>query len=92
MIVAALRLDESTAFPGYAALLPVLGTATVIAGGTSPAGWGAGRLIGAAPFRFVGKLSYGWSLWHRPVLMIWPVAFLRDPSIKKNLVENPVRM
>ncbi|WP_433372191.1 acyltransferase family protein [Actinoplanes sp. CA-142083] len=107
VIVAALRYDESTAFPGYAALLPVLGTASVIAGGSAAAGWGAGKLIGTAPFRFIGKLSYGWYLWHWPVLMIWPLAFLRDPSIKTNLVfaagalglafvtyhlvENPVR-
>jgi peptidoglycan/LPS O-acetylase OafA/YrhL len=108
VVVAALTFDESTAFPGYVALLPVLGTAAVIAGGTSAEGWGAGRLIGTAPFRFVGKLSYGWYLWHWPVLMIWPAAFVRDATIKTNLlfalaalglawvtyhlVENPVRM
>ncbi|MFI5893118.1 acyltransferase family protein [Actinoplanes sp. NPDC051513] len=108
VLVAALRFDESTAFPGYAALLPVLGTAAVIAGGASADGWGAGKLMGTAPFRFIGKLSYGWYLWHWPVLMIWPLAFLRDAGVKSNLVfavgalglafltyhlvENPVRM
>jgi len=107
VLTAALAFDESTAFPGYAALLPVLGTAAVIAGGTAAGGWGAGRLIGTGPFRFVGKLSYGWYLWHWPVLMIWPAALGHDPSVKGNLVfaagalglafvtyhlvENPVR-
>jgi peptidoglycan/LPS O-acetylase OafA/YrhL len=107
VIASSVLFDESTAFPGYVALLPVLGTAAVIAGGSSAAGWGAGSLIGTAPFRFVGKLSYGWYLWHWPVLMIWPAAFVRNPSIKSNLVfaagalglafityhlvENPVR-
>jgi len=107
VVVASVLFDESTAFPGYVALLPVLGTAVVIAGGSSAARWGAGSLLGTAPFRFIGKLSYGWYLWHWPVLMIWPAAFVRDPSIKANLVfalgalglafityhlvENPVR-
>ncbi|WP_250001425.1 acyltransferase family protein [Actinoplanes sp. M2I2] len=107
VLVAAVTFDESTPFPGYAALLPVLGTAAVIAGGTHAGGWGAGRVIGTAPFRFVGKLSYGWYLWHWPVLMIGPLALGRDPSVKTNLafavaalglawvtyhtVENPVR-
>ncbi len=108
VVIAAVTFDESTAFPGYVALLPVLGTAAVIAGGSSAGGWGAGKLIGTGPFRFIGKLSYGWYLWHWPVLMIWPSTFSRDPSIKANLVfaagalglawvtyhliENPVRM
>ncbi|WP_436650739.1 acyltransferase family protein [Actinoplanes sp. URMC 104] len=108
VVVAAVTFDEATAFPGYVALLPVLGTAAVIAGGTSAGGWGAVKLIGTGPFRFIGKLSYGWYLWHWPVLMIWPSAFSRDPGIKSNLVfavlalglawltyhtvENPVRM
>ncbi|GAB2626340.1 acyltransferase [Paractinoplanes abujensis] len=108
VVIAAVTFDEATAFPGYHALLPVLGTAAVIAGGTSAEGWGAGKLIGTGPFRFIGKLSYGWYLWHWPVLMIWPAAFSRDPGIKSNLVfavaalglawvtyhtvENPVRM
>ncbi len=107
VVASAVLYDKSTAFPGYAALLPVLGTAAVIAGGTAAAGWGAGTLIGTGPFRFIGKLSYGWYLWHWPVLMIWPAAFVKDPMVKWNLifavaalglafvtyhlVENPVR-
>ncbi|MFG1990432.1 acyltransferase family protein [Actinoplanes sp. NPDC048988] len=107
VVAAAVTYDESTPFPGSAALLPVLGTAAVIAGGTSAGRWGAGRVIGTAPFRFIGKLSYGWYLWHWPVLMIWPLAFMRDAGVTSNLVvaagalglafityhliENPVR-
>lgn len=107
VIASAVTFDKSTAFPGYAALLPVLGTAAVIAGGVRAGRYGAGRLIGAEPFQFVGRLSYGWYLWHWPVLMIWPLALGRDPGVKSNLafavaalglawvtyhlVENPVR-
>ena len=107
VLVAAVLFDEQTAFPGHAALLPVLGTAAVIAGGTAAGTRGAGRLIGTGPFRFVGRLSYGWYLWHWPVLMIWPAALARPAGLKSNLVfavaalglawvtyhlvENPVR-
>ena len=100
VIAAALIFDENTAFPGYAALLPVLGTAAVIAAG-GPA------FLGSWPFQQVGKLSYGWYLWHWPLLMIGPAALGRAPSVKLNLalavaalaltvvtyhlVENPLR-
>ncbi|GAA2573701.1 SGNH hydrolase domain-containing protein [Winogradskya consettensis] len=107
IVVAAVVFDDHTAFPGYAALLPVLGTAAVIAGGTSGARGGVGLLLGTRPFQEIGKLSYGWYLWHWPVLMIGPAALGRAPSLKLNaalalgalalafasyhLVENPIR-
>ena len=107
VIVAAVVFDDRTTFPGYAALLPVLGTAAVIAGGTSAAGWGAASLLGTGPFQQIGKLSYGWYLWHWPFLMIWPAALLPKPTTTLNLafagaalvlafvtyhlIENPVR-
>ena len=104
VLAAAVIFDEKTAFPGFAALLPVLGTAAVIAGG--PVG-GASRLLGLRPLQEIGRLSYGWYLWHWPVLMIGPAALGRPPTVKLNLalslfalglavlsyhlLENPVR-
>ncbi|MFC3382313.1 acyltransferase family protein [Couchioplanes azureus] len=92
-----------TPFPGYAALLPVLGTAAVIAGGTGrPAG-----LLGLPALQVVGRLSYSWYLWHWPALLIAPHALGRPLAAWENvlvalgalalaaltyaLVENPVR-
>ncbi|MEU4690920.1 acyltransferase family protein [Actinoplanes sp. NPDC023714] len=75
---AAFTFTEKTPFPGYAALLPALGAAAVIAG--------RNPLLGVAPMRWVGKLSYGWYLWHWPVLTIWPAAVVRDPSVTLNLL------
>ncbi|MDP9793800.1 peptidoglycan/LPS O-acetylase OafA/YrhL [Catenuloplanes nepalensis] len=68
---AALLYTEHTAFPGYAAALPVLATALVIATGCADP---RSRLLGAAPMQAIGKLSYGWYLWHWPVLIIGPYA------------------
>lgn len=68
--VAALSYDASTAFPGYTALLPTLGAAAVIAAGVGPAGSaGAGAMLGVAPMRWVGALSYSIYLWHWPLLI-----------------------
>jgi peptidoglycan/LPS O-acetylase OafA/YrhL len=57
--------DHSTAFPGVAALLPVLGTALLIATGSSVVNR---RLLSARPLVFIGLVSYSWYLWHWPML------------------------
>ncbi|GGN62931.1 acyltransferase [Actinoplanes lobatus] len=99
---AALTFTEETSFPGYAALLPVLGTAVVIAAGLRGTRWGAGSLLGLRPLREIGKLSYGWYLWHWPILIIGAVAWPEHPYplaagslllalVTYHLVENPLR-
>ncbi|MFB9361038.1 acyltransferase family protein [Actinoplanes nipponensis] len=103
IVVAALSFTAATPFPGYAALLPVLGTAAVIAGGCArPAG-----PLGLPALQVIGRLSYSWYLWHWPVLLIAPFAAGRPLSTAENilvatgalvlaaltyaLVENPAR-
>jgi peptidoglycan/LPS O-acetylase OafA/YrhL len=72
--IAAWRLSDSTAYPGDAALLPVLGAAAVIAGGSAVArrNLGAQALLGTLPFQRVGAWSYSWYLWHWPALVLAP--------------------
>ncbi|MFD2090762.1 acyltransferase family protein [Blastococcus deserti] len=72
VVVGCVRLGESTAYPGTAALLPVLGTALVVGAGAGGSRWGAGALLSVAPMRAVGRLSYSWYLWHWPVLLLAP--------------------
>ena len=62
--------SAATPFPGYAALLPTLGAALVIAAGLDGQGSGVGRLLATAPLRYVGDRSYTLYLWHWPVLII----------------------
>jgi peptidoglycan/LPS O-acetylase OafA/YrhL len=64
--IAAVAFSSSTAFPGYAALLPTVGAALVIAAAPGS----ASRLLSLAPFRYVGDRSYAFYLWHWPVLVI----------------------
>ena len=65
---AARFFTETTLFPGWAAMLPVLGAAMVIHAGSSGKNW-AGRLLAAPPFVFVGLISYSLYLWHWPLII-----------------------
>jgi peptidoglycan/LPS O-acetylase OafA/YrhL len=68
IVAAGVRLHDGTLFPGYAAAIPVLGTALVIAAG-NPAG-GPGALLGLRPMQFIGAISYSLYLVHWPLLVI----------------------
>ncbi len=66
------QLDERTAYPGTAALLPVLGTALLIGAGCTSSDTGAGRVLSLPGMRAIGRVSYSWYLWHWPVLLLLP--------------------
>ena len=67
------RFGDGTLFPGYAALVPTLGTAAIIAAGfgigSAATFAGPARLITLGPVRHVGRISYSWYLWHWPPLV-----------------------
>ncbi len=72
ILMACLRYDEGTAFPGAAALLPVLGSAAVLVAG---AGRHAReplplRALAVAPLRRIGDWSFSLYLWHWPLLVV----------------------
>ncbi len=67
---AAVAYSSATAYPGTAVIVPVVGTALVIAGGTPVPAWGAESVLKLAPFQFFGRLSYSLYLWHWPILII----------------------
>lgn len=60
-------ISASTPFPGAVALLPCIGTALVIAAGTSANP--LSRLLGTPPLVFVGLISYSLYLWHWPIII-----------------------
>lgn len=96
----------ATAWPGGLALVPVLGTAAVIAAGMGGTRSVIGRILGWRPMVWVGGLSYSLYLWHWPVL-IFGEEFFGELTGKQSLalavasvvpaylslrfVENPVR-
>ena len=68
---AAIAYEAGSLFPGWRALLPVLGTAAIVAagaGGTST----VNRGLGSWPLARLGDLSYSLYLWHWPFLVLGP--------------------
>lgn len=102
-----LLITPGTRFPGEAALLPVLGTALVIWGNDVAHPHAPARLLSAKPLVAIGKLSYGWYLWHWPVLALANSWQLMEPNslvsitgvlvalllaaLTLRYVENPIR-
>ncbi|MGY1501013.1 acyltransferase family protein [Streptomyces sp. QTS52] len=78
--VSATLYGNDTPFPGYYALLPVLGSVLVLAGGCAPSRYGAQLLLSRRPLVWLGGLSYGWYLWHWPLLLIGPALMGRLPG------------
>jgi peptidoglycan/LPS O-acetylase OafA/YrhL len=72
IVYATLEFSAATRFPGSAALVPTLGAAALILAGAAAANRGRGTpaaLLGTAPVRYVGSISYSWYLWHWPFLI-----------------------
>ena len=70
--VALFTVSATDPYPGWLALMPVLGTSAVLLAGT-----GVGddvplvpRLLGVAPLRVIGDASYSLYLWHWPVIVV----------------------
>jgi len=76
---AMLIYSHDTLFPGWAALLPVLGSVLFI-GANKGTVTSAGRFLSAKPMVFIGLISYSLYLWHWPLL-----AFARTVVIDINL-------
>jgi peptidoglycan/LPS O-acetylase OafA/YrhL len=69
ILVAAAAFSVRTAFPGWVVALPVLSTVLVVGCGASARG-GAEVGLGLKPVMWVGQRSYGWYLWHWPLLVL----------------------
>ncbi|MDQ1293546.1 MAG: hypothetical protein QG608_1427 [Actinomycetota bacterium] len=67
--LSALLIDRSTAFPGGAAIWPVLGACLLLAAGARSRS-GASYLLSRPLPMFLGRISYGWYLWHWPCLQL----------------------
>ncbi|MGZ4180420.1 MAG: acyltransferase family protein [Solirubrobacteraceae bacterium] len=71
IVLASTSFTDRTPYPSDAALLPVLGAAAIIAGGSTASNrWGAEALLGTQPFQRMGSWSYSWYLWHWPALIL----------------------
>ena len=68
VLYAIFGFDKYTLFPGWAALLPVLG-ATAMIWANGQASTVVGRVLSLRAMVGVGLISYSWYLWHWPVFV-----------------------
>jgi peptidoglycan/LPS O-acetylase OafA/YrhL len=66
--LATITYDNLTPFPGFAAMLPCVGAALVIAAGVGGPSTG-GRILSLRPLVWTGLISYSLYLWHWPILV-----------------------
>ncbi|MFM7069634.1 MAG: acyltransferase family protein, partial [Actinomycetes bacterium] len=69
-------VDPGSPYPGPVTVLPVLGTAAMLIGGTQPTL--VARCMSVRPAVWLGDRSYSWYLWHWPCIVfaavIWPTS------------------
>jgi peptidoglycan/LPS O-acetylase OafA/YrhL len=66
ILVGVVLIDSSMPFPGWVAAVPVVGATLVILCGQ---GTRTGTLLGWAPIRGIGLISYSLYLWHWPLIV-----------------------
>lgn len=75
LLYAAFGITESMPFPGWLALIPVVGTCLIIWAGSEGDTW-VSRAFSWRPITYIGDTSYSWYLWHWPLIVfagvIWP--------------------
>jgi peptidoglycan/LPS O-acetylase OafA/YrhL len=107
VLVAATQFSVATEYPGWIAIVPVGGAALIIIGGVAARVGGPELVLGSAPMRWVGKLSFSIYLWHWPILtiaeqdatgplslgrrLLLVAASVGAAAVTYYLVENPIR-
>lgn len=69
VVLAGFVFTSATPFPGYAALLPVGGTALLIAF-SHDSQRSVAKVLRTKPMTYIGDISYSLYLWHWPVIII----------------------
>src|ERR1700682_4610059 len=99
-------VTHEVGFPGWVALVPVIGTCAALVAGNELPRRGVGVLLGSRPFQLLGGLSYSWYLWHWPFLVLGMVLLpdlqvpgkillalgaLLAAALPHRFLENPIR-
>ncbi|MGQ0384338.1 MAG: acyltransferase family protein [Gammaproteobacteria bacterium] len=78
IVLAFLFQSETTPYPAWPALLPVVGSALVLV--FARADRGPGRWLATRPFVAIGLVSYSAYLWHQPLFALARIVAADSPS------------
>ena len=70
ILVSAVTLSGSSAYPGALVAIPTLGAGLVVAAGAAQPRWGVEWLLRQKVFQFLAAISFPLYLWHWPILQI----------------------
>ena len=101
LLWSSLFLSEKWVFPGMSALIPVLSTAALLLAGA----YNQSSLLSWTPLNWIGDRSYGWYLWHWPMIVfalheyprsryaapVAAVLSLLPASLSYRFLEQPIR-
>jgi peptidoglycan/LPS O-acetylase OafA/YrhL len=79
--VAITAYDSRLAYPSWRAVLPVAGGALMILAGLAQPRIAVARLLALRWFAGIGLVSYGWYLWHWPILSFIRISRLDEASL-----------
>lgn len=74
IVGAAFTFTDETAFPGWIAIVPVVGTLSVLAAGDVTGRFSTSQIFRLRPIQYVGDISYSLYLWHWPLFILLPFA------------------
>jgi peptidoglycan/LPS O-acetylase OafA/YrhL len=80
LLAGVVLISGDKSFPGWWALLPVVGTVLVIRAGEGA--WFNRRILSARPMVWIGLISYPLYLWHWPLLSFARIMSVEAPSWK----------
>ncbi len=80
LILAVVLLNKNSAFPGWWAVLPTLGTALIITAGQDA--WLNKKLLAHPLLVFIGLISYPLYLWHWPLLAFAKIMDLGETPVE----------
>jgi len=81
----AVALTSATAFPGWIAVVPILGSVAFLGAAANGPGSPTG-ILGLRPIQWMGDASYSIYLWHWPLLVLAPYVLEHSPRARDKLV------
>lgn len=70
IFTAVVHFHDGEPYPGLRAVLPTAGAALLLGALSLPSSRWVSFLLSRSPMQFLGRLSYGWYLWHWPILVL----------------------